>query len=112
MSGAALIPPPFIASARQLEAARVCQDPEARIVTLGGAIRSGKTQAAGRLLVEMTVAQPAAYLVARATYRSLKDSTQKAMLHGDGDAATADPAASWSSSTAPADELVQVAQRR
>ena len=50
----------------------------------GGAIRSGKTQAAGRLLVATAVEQPAPYLVARLPYRELEDSTKKAMLHGDG----------------------------
>jgi hypothetical protein len=49
-----------------------------------GAIRSGKTQAAARLLVETALQHPALYLVARATYRELKDSTQRAMLYGDG----------------------------
>ena len=44
----------------------------------------GKTQAAGCLLVETAVEQPATYLVARSTYRELEDSTKKAMLHGDG----------------------------
>jgi hypothetical protein len=49
-----------------------------RVVTAGGAIRSGKTQACGRLIVEWAVEKPATYLVARSTYRSLKDTTQKA----------------------------------
>jgi PBSX family phage terminase large subunit len=53
-------------------------------VVADGAIRSGKTQSAGRLFLETAVAQPAVYLVARSTYRSLKDSTQQAMLFGDG----------------------------
>jgi PBSX family phage terminase large subunit len=51
---------------------------------IGGAIRSGKTQAAGRLLVETAVEQPSTYLVARLTYRELEDSTKKVLLHGDG----------------------------
>jgi PBSX family phage terminase large subunit len=75
---------PFTATPRQDDVARQAREPGARIVTASGAVRSGKTQAAGRLIVEMAVAQPATYLVARSTYRSLKDSTQKAMLHGDG----------------------------
>jgi Phage terminase large subunit len=54
------------------------------VVVLDGAIRSGKTQAAARILLEWAVAQPATYLVARSTYRSLKDSTEKALLFGDG----------------------------
>jgi phage terminase large subunit len=75
---------PFAATPKQLAAARLWHDPKVRIVTIGGAIRSGKTQAAGRLIVESAVARPATYLVARSTYRELTDSTQKAMLHGDG----------------------------
>jgi hypothetical protein len=54
------------------------------VVVFEGAIRSGKTQAAARILLEWAVEQPATYLVARSTYRSLKDSTEKALLFGDG----------------------------
>jgi PBSX family phage terminase large subunit len=54
------------------------------VVVLDGAIRSGKTQAAARVLLEWAVEMPAVYLVARASYRSLRDSTMKAMLWGDG----------------------------
>jgi hypothetical protein len=79
-----IIAPPFVANAKQVEAARHWHDDAARIVTIGGAIRSGKTQAAGRLIVETAVEQPAPYLVARSTYRELEDSTKKAMLFGDG----------------------------
>jgi PBSX family phage terminase large subunit len=75
---------PFEPNDRQLEAARACLDPGARVVVLDGSIRSGKTQGAGRLLVEMAIERPAVYLVGRATYRSLRDSTMKAILYGDG----------------------------
>jgi hypothetical protein len=34
--------------------------------------------------VETALTYPAQYLVARATYRTLRDTTQRAMLHGDG----------------------------
>lgn len=74
----------FEPTARQLDGARAALDPDARVVVLDGAIRSGKTQAAARILLEYAVEQPATYLVARSTYRSLKDSTEKALLHGDG----------------------------
>jgi PBSX family phage terminase large subunit len=80
-----IIAPPFLANVKQLAVATTARDPEVRVVTAGGAIRSGKTQACGRLIVEWAVEQPATYLVARSTYRSLKDTTQKAMLFGDGD---------------------------
>ncbi|MEP6910267.1 MAG: hypothetical protein ABI896_07545 [Actinomycetota bacterium] len=63
----ARIAAPFEATAKQLAVAHAWHDPLARIVTVGGAIRSGKTQAAGRLLVETAVEQPGAYLVARST---------------------------------------------
>ena len=76
--------PPFQATPKQLELAAAWHDPAVRVVTIGGAIRSGKTQAAGRLLVETAIEQPSVYLVSRLTYRELRDSTQKAMLHGDG----------------------------
>lgn len=49
-----------------------------------GAIRSGKTQAACRLLVETALEQPSQYLVSRQTYQALRDTTQRAMLYGDG----------------------------
>jgi PBSX family phage terminase large subunit len=74
----------FEPTAKQLQVARACLDPSVRAVVLDGAIRSGKTQAAARILLEWAVAQPATYLVARSTYRSLKDSTEKALLFGDG----------------------------
>ncbi len=75
---------PFQATEKQLELAHAWHDPTTRVVTIGGAIRSGKTQAAGRLLVETAIEMPSVYLVSRLTYRELRDSTQKAMLHGDG----------------------------
>lgn len=49
-----------------------------------GAIRSGKTQAASRLLVETALRHPSQYLVSRQTYQTLRDTTQRAMLYGDG----------------------------
>jgi PBSX family phage terminase large subunit len=69
---------------RQLDVARACLDPAVRVVVLDGAIRSGKTQAAARILLEWAVEQRATYLVGRSTYSSLKDSTEKALLFGDG----------------------------
>lgn len=55
-----------------------------RVVLGGGAIRSGKTQGAARVLVETALEVPGTYLVSRLTYRELKDTTQKAMIYGDG----------------------------
>jgi hypothetical protein len=74
----------FEPTPKQLHAARACLDPSIRVVACDGSIRSGKTQVCARVLLEWAVEQPTTYLVARATYRSLKDSTEKAMLHGDG----------------------------
>jgi phage terminase large subunit len=84
MTGVAEIPAPFRATPKQCELAQHWRDRECRVVLIGGAIRSGKTQAAGRLIVETAVEQPSTYLVARLGYRQLEDSTKKAMLHGDG----------------------------
>lgn len=80
----ARIAAPFKATAKQLEFSDHWRDPDVREVLIGGAIRSGKTQAAGRLLVETAIEYPSTYLVARLTYRELEDSTKKALLHGDG----------------------------
>lgn len=77
MSREAIIPPPFMATAKQDAAAVAWADPACRQLLLSGAIRSGKTQAAGRLLVEEAVSFPATYLVARLTYRELEDSTKR-----------------------------------
>lgn len=75
---------PFVANPKQRELAACWFHPSTRVVIAGGAIRSGKTQAAGRLLVETALRTQGLYMVSRMTYRELRDSTQKAMLHGDG----------------------------
>src|SRR4051812_26382480 len=84
MSDTAYVRPPFAATPKQNEAARVCNAPDSRVIVLDGAFRSSKTQAGARVLVEWAILYPSTYLVARATYRSLKDSTQAALLRGDG----------------------------
>ena len=78
------IQPPFVATVKQNEAAAVCNRPDSRVIVLDGAFRSSKTQAGARVLVEWAIRYRSTYLVARATYRSLKDSTQAALLRGDG----------------------------
>jgi hypothetical protein len=60
-SAEARIAAPFQATAKQLEFARHWHDPGCRTVLITGAIRSGKTLAAGRLLVETAVEQPSSY---------------------------------------------------
>src|SRR3972149_4469109 len=74
--------PPFEATPKQLELAHAWHDPSTRVVTIGGAIRSGKTQAAGRLLVETAIEQPSVYLVSRLTYRQLRATPQAALPPG------------------------------
>ncbi len=73
-----------MATAKQNEAACICNEADSRVIVLDGAYRSSKTQAGARVLVEWAIRYPSTYLVARATYRSLKDSTQAALLRGDG----------------------------
>jgi PBSX family phage terminase large subunit len=82
---------PFAATPKQAELARRWRDPAARVVCVGGAIRSGKSQAAARLLVETAVERPSTYLICRSTYRELEDSTKKIVLHGDGSVPPAIP---------------------
>lgn len=78
------MPPPFRANAKQQALAEAWHDPGTRVVLIAGAIRTGKTQGAGRLIVETALQHPALYLVARSTYRELEDSTKRAILLGDG----------------------------
>lgn len=76
--------PPFLATEKQQELADAWNDRGCRAVLIGGAIRTGKTQGAGRLLVETALETPSTFLVARLTYRELEDSTKRALLDGDG----------------------------
>lgn len=76
-----------VASAKQRALAEAYWSDDCRVVLAGGAIRSGKTQGAGKLLIDTALHKNFAggtWLVSRLTYRELKDSTQKAMLYGDG----------------------------
>jgi phage terminase large subunit len=76
---------PFRPTERQKDLARLYLPPDGpRDVLASGAVRSGKTQAAARLIVEDALKRPAIYVVARVTYRELRDSTQHAMIEGDG----------------------------
>jgi len=74
---------PFAANAKQNELAEAWHDPASRVVLADGAIRSGKTAAAARLLLETAVEHPSVYLVSRMSYRELEDSTKRAFLTGD-----------------------------
>lgn len=76
---------PFQPNPRQAEAAdRWYHDATLKYLLLDGAIRSGKTQIGGRLLVETALIHPSQYLIARATYRELADTIQRAVMYGDG----------------------------
>lgn len=75
---------PFVPNPRQFEAGTVWSAPETNLLLLDGAIRSGKTQAAARLICEDAITKPCQYLIARATYRELRDTIQRAVLYGDG----------------------------
>jgi PBSX family phage terminase large subunit len=75
---------PFTATARQNELAAAWHDESVRVVLADGAIRSGKTGAAARLLLETAAREPSMYLVCRMSYRELEDSTKRAFLRGDG----------------------------
>jgi phage terminase large subunit len=76
---------PFGATRRQLDLAKAWKDPSVRRLLAHGAVRSGKTQAAARLLVEAAMEFPGTqYLVARQSYTALSDTIQRAIMHGDG----------------------------
>lgn len=61
-----------------------CADPGADEILFSGSIRGGKTQAAAKQLVSWAWTYGGTYVVLRKTYRELADSTQKAILRGDG----------------------------
>jgi len=74
-------------SIKQLAFWRACADPKAEEILFDGAIRSGKTQAACRLIAAWAwnFGGPNwKFCVMRKTYRELADSTQAAFLKGDG----------------------------
>jgi PBSX family phage terminase large subunit len=74
-------------SKKQLQFFKTCADPEAEEILFDGAIRSGKTQAACRLIAAWAwnFGGPNwKFCVMRKTYRELADSTQAAFIRGDG----------------------------
>lgn len=78
------IPAPFVATPKQQELADAWHDPDVPVVVAAGAIRSGKSQAAARLIVETAAVMPSTYVVCRGTYREIADSTRPMFLTGDG----------------------------
>jgi PBSX family phage terminase large subunit len=75
---------PFEATVKQKRMAAHYRDPGTGVVVAKGAIRSGKTQAAARLMFESAIEQPTTWLAARQTYRELEDSLKPMLLRGDG----------------------------
>ena len=72
---------------KQAEFCRLCNDPEAEEILFDGAIRSGKTQAACRLIAGWAWKYGGPnwrFTILRRTYRELADSTQAAFWKGDG----------------------------
>jgi PBSX family phage terminase large subunit len=71
-------------TAKQQEFWAACAERGAEEILFSGSIRGGKTQAAAKQIVAWAWRYPGTYLVMRRTYRELADSTQKAILRGDG----------------------------
>lgn len=74
-------------SSKQQDFFKVCADPSAEEILFDGAIRSGKTQAACRLIAAWAwhFGGPNwKFCIMRKTYRELADSTQAAFMRGDG----------------------------
>src|SRR5262245_38978913 len=81
-------PPPFHRPTdKQYEFWHACQDPLSEEILFDGAIRSGKTQAACKLIASWAWRYGGPnwkFVVMRRTYRELEDSTKAAFLRGDG----------------------------
>jgi hypothetical protein len=81
-------PPPFHRpTEKQVEFWRAANDPEAEEIMFDGAIRSGKTQAACKLIASWAWKYGGPnwkFVIMRRTYRELEDSTKAAFLRGDG----------------------------
>jgi phage terminase large subunit len=74
----------FVLTEKQRAFALASNDPKAKEILFGGAIRSGKSQVAARILVGWAMQKPGVYAACRATYRELEDSTKRIFLQGDG----------------------------
>lgn len=71
-------------TAKQEEFWDAVADPGADEILFAGSIRGGKTQAAAKQIASWAWEYGGTYVVIRKTYRELADSTQKAMMRGDG----------------------------
>lgn len=81
-------PPPFHKPTdKQIEFWNACHDPDSEEILFDGAIRSGKTQAACKLIASWAWKYGGPnwkFVIMRRTYRELEDSTKAAFLRGDG----------------------------
>ncbi len=81
-------PPPYhCPTEKQKEFWAACRDPESEEIMFDGAIRSGKTQAACKMIASWAWQYGGPnwkFVVMRRTYRELEDSTKAAFLRGDG----------------------------
>lgn len=85
--GTLIVTEEFPPSPKQLAFFKATADPDAEEILFDGAIRSGKTQAACRLIAAWAwhFGGPNwKFVIFRKTYRELADSTQAAFLRGDG----------------------------
>lgn len=75
----------FRPNLKQTELWQVASDPEAEIILMDGAIRTGKSQSCGRLQVAWALETPGTtHWAMRKTQRELDDTTKKQYLYGDG----------------------------
>jgi len=75
---------PFRPNERQQEFFAACDEPGIEEILIDGSIRAGKTQACCKKLVAWAWQYGGRYLIARRTYRELRDSTQVVFLRGEG----------------------------
>lgn len=85
--GVLVVRDPFVPNEKQVEFWDTCNDDAAEEILFDGAIRSGKTQAAAKLIVAWAWHYGGPnwkFVVMRKTYRELADSVQAAFYKGDG----------------------------
>jgi PBSX family phage terminase large subunit len=85
--GVTVVKDDFVPNRKQLAFWDACHDPGAEEILFDGAIRSGKTQAAAKLIVAWAWKYGGPnwkFVVMRKTYRELADSVQAAFYRGDG----------------------------
>jgi PBSX family phage terminase large subunit len=75
---------PFKPTERQRDFFEACDDPDYDEILFDGSIRAGKTQACCKKVVAWAWTHGGRYVIARKTYRELRDSTQAVLLRGEG----------------------------